>query len=144
MILRRITLTLIPAPVSSQPTGPQAADATTPLLPQPEHASPQSLRAPLQHVLQVFLSTFATVFLAELGDKTQVTTLLMSAESHSPWIVFAGAACALVLTSLLGVLVGQWLSHKIAPNTLQKAAGACLLLIACGLFWDALGHISGS
>lgn len=103
----------------------------------------QAAVTPLRTVLQVFLSTFVTVFLAELGDKTQVTTLLMSAESHAPWIVFGGAACALILTSLIGVLVGQWLSHKIAPSTLQKAAGICLVLIACGLFWDVLGHVSG-
>ena len=47
-------------------------------------------------------STFITIFLAEMGDKTQLVTLLMSAESQSPWIVFIGAALALISTSLLG------------------------------------------
>jgi putative Ca2+/H+ antiporter (TMEM165/GDT1 family) len=88
---------------------------------------------------KVFGSTFITIFLAELGDKTQVATLLMSAEFHAPWTVFAGAAIALITTSLLGVLVGQWLSKRLSPRTLDTAAGITLALIAIGLFWDVLG-----
>lgn len=84
----------------------------------------------------VFASTFATILLAEIGDKTQVTTLLMTAESHSPWIVFAGAGSALVTTSLLGVLLGQWLSKRLEPKTIETAAGITLLLISVALFWD--------
>ncbi len=84
----------------------------------------------------VFASTFVTILLAEIGDKTQVTTLLMTAESHSPWIVFAGAGTALVTTSLLGVLLGQWLSKRLQPKTIETAAGITLLLISVALFWD--------
>ena len=84
----------------------------------------------------IFASTFATILLAEIGDKPQVTTLLMTAQSHSPWIVFAGAGSALVLTSLLGVLLGQWLAQRISPKTLEIAAGASLLVIATTLFWE--------
>lgn len=87
---------------------------------------------------KVFGSTFITIFLAELGDKTQVATLLMSAESHAPWIVFTGAAAALVTTSLLGVLVGQWLSSRISPKTLDIAAGIMLALISVWLFLDVV------
>ncbi len=86
--------------------------------------------------LQVFSSTFVTIFLAELGDKTQLTTLLMAAESKSPWLVFAGAGAALVATSFLGVWVGCWLAKRIAPRTLELSAGAVLLLIATTLLWD--------
>lgn len=86
----------------------------------------------------VFASTFVTILLAEIGDKTQVTTLLMTAESHSPWIVFAGAGTALVTTSLLGVLLGQWLSKRLEPKTIETAAGISLLLISVTLFWDIL------
>ena len=86
----------------------------------------------------IFFSTFVTIFLAELGDKTQVTTLLMSAESQSPWIVFAGAGSALVATSLVGVLLGQWLAKRISAKTLDRASGAVLLLITVGLVWDVL------
>ena len=56
----------------------------------------------------VMLSTFTTVFLAELGDKTQLATLLLSAQSGQPWLVFVGAALALACSSLVGVLVGRW------------------------------------
>ncbi len=77
-----------------------------------------------------------TIFLAELGDKTQVTTLLMSAESHHPWIVFAGAGSALIATSLLGVLLGRWLATWLSPKTLEKSAGMTLLAIALWLGWD--------
>jgi Ca2+/H+ antiporter, TMEM165/GDT1 family len=86
----------------------------------------------------IFISTFLTVLLAELGDKTQLTTLLMTAESHAPGIVFAGAASALVLTSLLGVLLGQWLAKRVPPALLEKTAGVSLLLIALWLVWDVV------
>ena len=88
---------------------------------------------------KIFGSTFVTIFLAELGDKTQVSTLLMSAEFHSPWTIFAGAATALITTSLLGVLLGQWLSTRLSPRTLDVAAGITLALISIGLFWDVVG-----
>ncbi len=86
----------------------------------------------------IFGSTFLTIFLAEFGDKTQLSTLLMSAESHSPWAVFLGAAAALLSTSLLGVILGQWLATRLAPKTLETAAGASLLLIAMMLLWDVV------
>ena len=87
-------------------------------------------------VWKVFGSTFVTIFLAELGDKTQVATLLMSAQSQNPWVVFAGAASALVATSLVGVLVGRWLSTRLLPRTLEKATGMLLLVISALLVWD--------
>lgn len=87
---------------------------------------------------QVFLSAFCTVFLAELGDKTQLATLLMSAESHAPWVVFAGAGTALIATSLVGVLLGRWLAGRLSPRTLELATGAILLLVAVQLFWEVL------
>lgn len=83
-----------------------------------------------------FGSTFLTIFLAEMGDKTQVATLLMSAQSQSPAIVFAGAAMALIATSLVGVLLGRWLATRISPKTLNSAAAVSLLFIAASLFWE--------
>ncbi|KPQ36280.1 MAG: putative membrane protein [Phormidesmis priestleyi Ana] len=88
----------------------------------------------------VFLSTFITIFLAELGDKTQLATLLLSAESQSPLVVFFGAGLALVATSLIGVLLGQWLSKRIPEETLDTCAGILLLLITIGLVGDIVGH----
>ncbi len=108
-------------------------------------ATPSSEAAPKtrtpkarQGAWSVFASTFITIFLAELGDKTQVATLLMTAESQSPWIVFAGAGSALVATSLLGVLLGRWLASRISPKTLEKSAGVVLLLVSAMLVWDIL------
>jgi Ca2+/H+ antiporter, TMEM165/GDT1 family len=99
-------------------------------------SSVQSFKARWQSEIKVFLSTFITIFLAELGDKTQLTTLLISAESQSPWTVFAGAGSALVLTSLLGVMVGSWLAQRFSPQALEKAAGFMLLVISLLLVWD--------
>lgn len=83
-----------------------------------------------------FSSTFLTIFLAEIGDKTQLATLLMSAQSQSPWVVFAGSAMALIATSLLGVLIGRWLSNRLSPKVLGTSAGLLLMFISLTLFWD--------
>lgn len=80
----------------------------------------------------VFSSTFITIFIAEMGDKTQIATLLMSAQSQSPWVVFAGAATALIATSLLGVLVGYWMAKRLSPKTLDVSV-AILMLVISGL-----------
>ncbi|MEB3179094.1 MAG: TMEM165/GDT1 family protein [Nostocaceae cyanobacterium] len=86
----------------------------------------------------IFASTFITIFLAELGDKTQLSTLLMSAESHSPWLVFLGAGVALVTTSFLGVALGSFIASRLSPKTVNKAAGVMLLFISVMLFCDLL------
>ncbi|QYO68466.1 TMEM165/GDT1 family protein [Leptolyngbya sp. 7M] len=86
--------------------------------------------------LKIFCSTFLTIFLAELGDKTQMATLLMTAESHQPWIVFAGAGSALVATSLIGIWLGCWLAKRVSTKTLEKSAGILLLLVAAQLVWE--------
>ena len=85
---------------------------------------------------RVFGSTFITIFLAELGDKTQVTTLLMSAGSQAPWVVFLGAGSALIATSLIGVLLGKWLSRRLSSEAMDTAVGSLLLGITVWLLWD--------
>ena len=89
-------------------------------------------------VFMVFGTTFITICLAEIGDKTQLSTLLMSAESHAPWVVFLGSGVALITTSLLGVLLGGWISTKLSPKTVEKSAGVMLLLISLMLVWDVI------
>ena len=96
----------------------------------------QSIEQKQQGVWSIFTSTFFTIFLAEMGDKTQLSTLLIAAESQWPWIVFAGAAIALIATSLLGVLVGYWLSNRLSPKTMERSAGILLLFISVMLLWD--------
>ncbi len=85
-----------------------------------------------------FFSTFITIFLAEMGDKTQLATLLLSAESQSPWIVFLGAGTALIATSLVGVLLGRYLAKVLSPRTLDIAAGMLLMVISILLLGDVV------
>jgi Ca2+/H+ antiporter, TMEM165/GDT1 family len=89
-------------------------------------------------VLSTFFSTFITIFLAEMGDKTQLATLLLSAQSRSPWIVFIGAGTALIATSLVGVLLGRYLAKVLSPKTLDIAAGMLLMAISILLLGDVV------
>lgn len=90
------------------------------------------------NIWTVFNSTFIIIFLAEMGDKTQLTTLLLSAESASPWVVFIGAGLALISTSLLGVLVGYWLAKRINHEILDLVLSLLFLLVAAGLIDDII------
>ena len=93
--------------------------------------------------LSIFLATFTTVFIAELGDKTQVATLLLSAESGNPLIVFIGASLALVLSSLFGVLLGRYISQRIPPSLFDYLAGSLMTLIGIWLLLESLGSRFG-
>ena len=77
-------------------------------------------------------TTFGMIFLAELGDKTQLATFTFAAESSSRWAVFIGSAGALVVTSLLGVVFGS-VVHKLVPPQMIKT-GAAVLFIVLGLW----------
>jgi putative Ca2+/H+ antiporter (TMEM165/GDT1 family) len=71
-----------------------------------------------------------TIFIAEMGDKTQLATLLFSAERETnKWIVFAGSSAALVLAAAIGVLVGAQLERFVRPQTLKLIAGAGFIVI---------------
>jgi putative Ca2+/H+ antiporter (TMEM165/GDT1 family) len=86
---------------------------------------------------KLFATVFWTVFVAELGDKTQLATLLYAADaSHPRLTVFAAAAGALVLATALGVLAGTALAAYLDPAVLRWVAG--LGFIAVGL-WVLLG-----
>jgi len=79
---------------------------------------------------KLFVTVFSTVFLAELGDKTQLATLLYAARSPGArWTVFAAAAVALVLTSALGVLAGESVARLVDGRTLSRVAGAGFVAI---------------
>ncbi|MCT0217857.1 TMEM165/GDT1 family protein [Synechococcus sp. CS-1329] len=82
--------------------------------------------------VSVAATTFTTVFLAELGDKTQLAALLLSAESGRPGVVFAGAALALICSSLVGVLLGRWLAAVLPAQRLERISG--VLMVSLGLF----------
>jgi len=79
--------------------------------------------------LKLFGATFAAIFLAELGDKTQLATLSLSASGSSRWTVFLGSSLALVCTSAVAVLGGEMLARAIPPVWIQRAAGALFVVL---------------
>jgi putative Ca2+/H+ antiporter (TMEM165/GDT1 family) len=81
---------------------------------------------------KIFASTFTAIFLAEMGDKTQLATMTLAA-GHSRWTIFLGAAAALVAASAIGVLVGGALSKVVPPLWIQRAAG--VMFVGMGLFF---------
>jgi putative Ca2+/H+ antiporter (TMEM165/GDT1 family) len=84
-------------------------------------------------VLALLASTFATVFLAELGDKTQLAIVSISGTSNRPGAVFAGSAFALVLASLVGAAAGGSLSSVIPTEALQLAASVGFIVLGSRL-----------
>lgn len=73
---------------------------------------------------KTFSSVLVTVFLAEIGDKTQLATMLFSADVNTnKWVVFFGSATALVLAAGIGVMVGSQLEKFNSPSTLRWLAG---------------------
>ncbi len=82
-------------------------------------------------------TTFAAVFVAELGDKTQLATLSFATSGTSRWPVFLGSALALVATSAIAVVFGEALTRVISPKTLQKAAGFLFLAIGAWVIYGA-------
>jgi len=73
---------------------------------------------------------FSTVFIAELGDKTQLATLLFASDKEtSKWVVFIGASLALIATSALGVLGGSFITQYITERTLNIIAGIGFIVI---------------
>ena len=86
----------------------------------------------------IFLTTFTTIFIAELGDKTQIATLMLSAESGRPIIVFIGSSVALISSSVVGVLIGKWLSKKISPNRFAIITGVLMIIISLYLSYDII------
>jgi len=77
---------------------------------------------------KLFAATFTSIFLAEMGDKTQLATMSLAAGS-SRWTVFAAAASALVATSLIAVLVGEGLTRVVSPLWLKRGAGVVFLVM---------------
>ena len=89
-----------------------------------------------KNFLSIFITTFTTIFIAELGDKTQIATLMLSAESGKPIIVFIGSALALISSSVVGVLVGKWLSKTISPSKFEFFTGFLMIIISIFLAYE--------
>ena len=78
---------------------------------------------------KTFFTAFGVLFLAELGDKTQLAVITMSADSKFPWAVFFGAAAALVLVSLIGMIFGAVLGQYIPTEWLQRIVAVAFIAI---------------
>lgn len=90
-------------------------------------------------MLALLASTFVTVFLAELGDKTQLATVLFASDKqNSALAVFFAASAALVASSALGVAAGSMLSHYVNTKYLSVLAGVGFLVIGAWTLWSAL------
>jgi len=85
---------------------------------------------------RVLLTTFGVIFLAEMGDKTQLAAMTMAAESKKPWAVFVGAALALASVSALGVLVGSVIGNYIPLIWIKRVAALAFIVIGILILFD--------
>ena len=90
--------------------------------------------------ISILITSFSTIFLAELGDKTQLATLMLSAQSGRPLIIFTGAALALISTSLLGVLLGQWIANKLPRQRFTVVSG--IIMLSLGIYLVTEGFMT--
>ena len=88
-------------------------------------------------ILSLLLSTFITIFIAELGDKTQLATLTMSGTSNKPLAVFLGSSTALVLASLVGALAGGSISNFVPEIILKSIASVTFFILGMKLFLNS-------
>lgn len=78
---------------------------------------------------RVMLTTFGVIFLAEMGDKTQIAAMTMAAEKKRPWEVFLAASLALVAVSAIGVVVGGALSQYLPLIWIKRGAGVSFIIV---------------
>jgi Ca2+/H+ antiporter, TMEM165/GDT1 family len=81
---------------------------------------------------------FGTLFLAELGDKTQLAVFTLAADNQEPWSVFIGASAALVIVTFLGAFLGSLLTKYLPPNLLQLIAGLLFVGIGAITLFEAI------
>ena len=84
-------------------------------------------------LLTLLFTTFVTVFLAEMGDKTQLTTITLSSTTNKPIAVFIGSSIALILATLLGALAGGSIANLIPEFLLKLLSGIVFLIIGINL-----------
>ena len=84
---------------------------------------------------RIFITTFGSIFLAELGDKTQLVAILMTSKTGRPLSVFVGAIAALSLVTLIGVVFGEGLISVIPQTVLKKVAALAFILIGAWMFF---------
>ena len=88
--------------------------------------------------LRILATVFASVFIAELGDKTQLATMLFASDKDTNKLtVFAGASLALIVTSAIGVLAGSVISQYVSAKNLSYLAGIGFIAIGIWTLWKA-------
>ena len=85
-----------------------------------------------------FWTTFSVLFLAEMGDKTQLAAISLSAQTRSPLSVFLGASLALSLVSLIGVALGTLLGQYLPAELLHKVAAIAFIVIGVLMLWGKM------
>jgi Ca2+/H+ antiporter, TMEM165/GDT1 family len=78
---------------------------------------------------RVMLTTLGIIFLAEMGDKTQLAAMTMSAQTKRPWAVFIGASVALIAVSAIGVLVGSVIGEYVPLVWIKRTAALAFIVI---------------
>ena len=94
--------------------------------------------------MKASLTVFAALFLAELGDKTQLAVISFTAGGMNRWAVFAGASLALIASTGLAVLVGEGLLRVVKPAYLQLGAAALFLIVGVLVGLEALNELRGA
>jgi len=88
---------------------------------------------------KLLFTVFASVFVAEMADKTQLVTLLFAADKEvSKWLVFLGSASALVLTSAIGVLAGTAMAQFVNVKVLSILAGSGFIVIGAWTLYHGI------
>jgi len=87
---------------------------------------------------KIFLTTFGTILLAELGDKTQLAAIIMTSKTGRPLSVFGGAVIAFSLVTLIGVVFGEVLISIMPQHILQKGAALAFILVGLVMFFGKL------
>ncbi len=87
---------------------------------------------------KVFATTFGILFLAELGDKTQLAVITMTTQTTKPLAVFLGAVTALSVVTLLGVILGHLIHQWVPANILRRVAASAFILVGVVMFFGKL------
>lgn len=87
---------------------------------------------------KLFGLAFSLLFLAELGDKTQLAVFTLATQHHAPWPIFFGASVALVLVTFLGAFFGDLITRYVPVHYLQVVAGLLFIAMGAGILWQAM------
>ena len=87
---------------------------------------------------KIFATTFGAIFLAELGDKTQLACVLMAAKSDKVWTVFLATSAALVLVTAIGCLAAQVLTTYLPVEWIKRIAAVGFMVIGALMLWGKI------